>query len=84
MGVPSEVNIESRNNRVKRVLRHDMDESGILENQSCHGLGCGWTVKPIKTMHFLNEDTLSDHCTTKLEGKDGGVFPISGHHSKTY
>lgn len=66
MGVPGQVDIESGHSHVGRVF-HDANEALVLENESRHGRGQSWGVKPVDVVHLLDKAALPDDSSNEID-----------------
>ena len=79
--VPGEVDVEGRDGDVTRVLAHNLEEDGVLFDQASNGGLEGRGVDPVNCFHLLDENTLAEDGADEVEGKEGRILPVPGHHA---
>ena len=81
MGMPGEVDVEGRNGDFVRMLGDDVHVAGIFCDEPLHRGHSGRRMNPIDGVHLLDEGTLADNGTDKVQSEGRGVAPVMRHHA---
>ena len=78
--IPSQVHIERWDSNLAWMTCQNCKISLVFLSDPLLSGSQSRGMNPINRMHFLNECSLTDHCPDEIQGKYGGVFPVSRHH----